>query len=627
MKARLGSMTAGLAVGITLAVAAACAAGAYLYSQRHFQTLLDGARGSALAQAELIRAALEHGMVRQDRSLIEPMIRTFGSEPRVAGVMLLDRTGVVRYASGPVPPGHRFDLHSPTCQACHRLPPEQRASSRVIEAGAGVGADILRTVVPVRNRAACHGCHNPAQKINGIVIFDVDASGIRAAANADLRWMVGTTAGIALLLVAAIATIVRVVVLRRLQRFETTARLIAGGDLARRVPEAGSDTIAWLAREFNVMADSVTGLLGEVSSQRSRLETVINSIDDGIVVLDAKRTVIAANDAFLERTGSVRRDMLGCSCQSAPSGLCGVRDCPTMACLESGERQVRICERRRGDGTVAWEEVHACRISGDSADGGQIVEVWRDITERRAAEARLAESHRLASLGMLASGFSHEMNTPLATVLACVEGIAREIGREGVPLDLSRVVGHAATAREQLLRCRGITQHFLRMSRGQASQGQVVDVGAAIDAVVRLVAPTARGHAVTIEVEPIAPGTLQVRADESDLQQALINLLLNAVQASAGGGTVRLRVTAGDVVTILITDEGVGIAQEEQARIFEPFFSLRRGGTGLGLFVSLNSVRKWGGDIHVHSAAGAGATFEVALPALSGVAPLGAVSA
>jgi signal transduction histidine kinase len=166
------------------------------------------------------------------------------------------------------------------------------------------------------------------------------------------------------------------------------------------------------------------------------------------------------------------------------------------------------------------------------------------------------------------------------------------------------------------------------MSRGQTSQGQAVDVGVALDAVVRLVAPTARAHDVAIDVEATGgPGSLQVRADESDLQQALINLLLNAVQASAGGGTVRLRVTAGDAVRILIADQGVGIAPDMQARIFEPFFSLRDGGTGLGLFVSLNSVRKWGGDIHVVSAAGAGATFEVVLPALVGAVPRHAVGA
>lgn len=615
MSMRLGSTTVGLAVGITFAVGAACAAGAYLYSVRHYETLLDGARSGALAQAELVRGALEHEMLTRDRTLIGSMIRTFGSEPRVAGVMLLDRKGVVRYSSGPIASGNELDLKGPTCQACHQFPPGQRTSSRMIETQ---GSSILRTVVPIRNRTECHACHDPAQRINGIVIFDMDASGIHAAANRDLRWMVGTTAVVALLLVAAIAVVVRLVVLRRLQRFETTARLISEGDLDRRVPTSGSDTISWLAREFNVMADSVTGLLGQVRSQRERLETVINSIDDGIVVLDASRTVIAANDAFIARTGRNRADMVGCSCANAPSGMCGVTDCPTVACLELGERQVRICERTRTDGSIAWEEVHACRIPGDSERGIQIVEVWRDISERRAAEARLAESHRLASLGMLASGFSHEMNTPLGTVLTCIEGIARELRRVNGELDVSHLSEHASIAREQLLRCRGITQHFLRMSRGQTSRADLVDVGAALAAVVRLVEPTARAHGVRLDVGSVDTFRLQVRADESDLQQALINLLLNAVQASTAGGTVTLRVDEGDAVTIRIADHGCGIAPDQQTRIFEPFFSLRHGGTGLGLFVSLNSVRRWGGDIRVRSAPGQGATFEVVLPPAAG---------
>jgi PAS domain S-box-containing protein len=611
MNGRLGGTTVGLAVGITLAVVGACAAGAYLYSIRHFETLLDGARGSALAQAELIRTALEHEMVTQDRRLIGRMIYSFGSEPRVSSVMLLDRKGVVQYSSGPIASGNELSLQAPTCQACHQFPAAQRASSRVIETQ---GSSILRTVVPVRNRAECHACHDPAQKINGIVIFDMDASGMHAAANRDLRWMVGTTAVVALLLVAAIAVVVRFVVLRRLQRFETTARLISEGDLTRRVPASGTDTIAWLAREFNVMADSVTGLVGQVRSQRERLETVINSIDDGIVVLDAKRTIIAANDAFIARTGRTRPDMVGCSCHAASSGMCAVSDCPTVACLDSGERQVRVCERQRPDGSIAWEEVHACRIEGRSTDETQIVEVWRDISERRAAEGRLAESHRLASLGMLASGFSHEMNTPLGTVLTCVEGIARELRRTEEGVDLTRVSEHAAVAREQLLRCRGITQHFLRMSRGQTTQGEVVNVAAALAGVVRLVEPTARAHGVTLDVGPACAARLHVRADESDLQQALINLILNAVQASSRGGTVSLRVDGADAVSIRIADRGCGIAADQQARIFEPFFSLRGGGTGLGLFVSLNSVRRWGGDILVRSTPGEGATFEVLLP-------------
>src|SRR6266568_2310554 len=123
MNVRLGSTTVGLAVGITLAVVGACAAGAYLYSTRHFETLLEGARGSALAQAQLIRGALEHEMLTRDRTLIEGMIKTFGSEPRVTSVMLLDRKGVVRYSSGPIASGNELDLTGPTCQACHQFPP------------------------------------------------------------------------------------------------------------------------------------------------------------------------------------------------------------------------------------------------------------------------------------------------------------------------------------------------------------------------------------------------------------------------------------------------------------------------------------------------------------------------
>lgn len=611
MKLRLTSMTAGLAIGITGAVAVAFAAGAYFYSAHHFQTLLESERSTALAQGELMRVALEHQMIENDRTLIAAMIQSFGKEPRVANVVLLDRTGIVRASSAPTGPPEDFQITSPTCQACHRLPPDQRGSSRVIETRGGT---MLRTVIPFRNREACYGCHDPTHRINGIIILDLDAGGVRAAMNDDLRWMVLGSGALALLLIAAIAVIVRLFVLRRLQKFETTARLIAKGDLDRRVPADGaSDTISWLASEFNTMADSMTGMVGEIRSQRERLETVINSIDDGIVVLDANRKVIAANDAFLHRSGTVREDAVGCFCKDVAPGLCTVTDCPTMACVHTGERQVRICERQTADGAVRWEEVHASPIHGPSGSLVQVVEVWRDITERRASEALLAESHRLASLGMLASGFSHELNTPLATVLMCVEGILRDASLADDP-DWPRVRESATIAREQILRCRGITQQFLRMSRGQSSAPDIVDLQAVAAATGRLIDPTARDHAVTVVVEA-GDRPVHVRADESELQHALINLSLNAVQACSAGGRVTLSVVGGDPARLRIADNGCGIGAEHQKRIFEPFFSLRKGGTGLGLFLSLNFVRRWGGDIVVTSTPGLGSTFEIVLPA------------
>jgi PAS domain S-box-containing protein len=586
-------MTAGLAVGVTAAVVVACTAAAYVYSVHHFQALLESERATALAEGELIRVALEHQMMENDRTLIARMIASFGGQARVEQVVLLDRNGVERYSSGPHPASNHPRIDS------------QSGSSRVIETRGGT---LLRTVIPIHNREPCFRCHDARQPINGILILDYNAAPVRAAMTTDLRWMVAGTGAITLLLVGAIVLVIRISVLRRLQRFETTARLISAGDLERRVPAEGSDTLAWLAREFNTMADSVTGLVGEVRNQRERLETVINSIDDGIVVLDPERSIIAANDAFLERARASREQVLGCSCNQIGPGACTVTDCPTLSCLRSGLRQVRICERQTGSGAVAWEEVHASPILDAAGKLTQVVEVWRDISERRAAEAHLAESHRLASLGVLASGFSHELNTPLATTLMCVEGILRDTdGAE------SHVRESASIARDQLLRCRGITQHFLRMSRGQRSAGDMVDVHAAIAAVARLIDPTAHAHSVTVEVRTCARG-IHVRADEAELQNLLINLLLNAIQASQPGGHVTVTTETGVAARIRVVDEGCGIAPEFRKRIFEPFFSLRPGGTGLGLFLSLNFVRRWGGDILVESAAGTGSTFEVVFP-------------
>lgn len=612
MRLRLTSLAAALTIGITSVVVLAVGAGGFIYSAHHVDELIARDRALAQAQGELMRAALEHQMIENDRTLIGEMVQAFGREPRVRAVMLLDRQGQVRHWSGAPVSADDLRLDGPTCQACHRLPASLRESSRVIDTPGGT---VLRTVIPFPNQEKCHRCHDPQQRINGVMLFDMDASETRTAMTADLRWMVAGSSVLALLLIAALALIVRLIVLRRLQRFETTARLIASGDLNRRVPAEGSDTISWLAEEFNSMADAMGGLVDEVRKQRERLEVVMNSIDDGIVVLDPSRRIIAANDSFLRRAGSSRVDVLGCSCGHTNPMSCTSDQCPTLACLESGERQVRICQRQTPDGRAVCEEVHASPVRSASGALLQVVEVWRDISDRRAAEARLAESHRLASLGLLASGFSHELNTPLGTVLTCVEGILRDArGQDANAGDWKHVRDSASIAREQVLRCRGITRHFLRFARGEQSEADLVDLAPVLSTAARLVEPAAREREVAIALEPVPEGT-RVRANEAELQQAVINLLLNATQASARGGVVTVQATAGRPVRIRVIDRGCGIAAEHQTRIFEPFFSLRAGGTGLGLFMTKAMVRRAGGDITVTSAPEAGSTFEVVLPA------------
>src|SRR5271166_2970834 len=122
MKLRFASMTVGLALGITAAVVVACAAAAYVFSVHHFQSVLDTVHSSALAEGELIRTALEHQMMGNDRTLIAQMIESFGKQARVEQLVVLDRNGVQRYSSKPVSAGNDFRIDSPTCQAFHRDP-------------------------------------------------------------------------------------------------------------------------------------------------------------------------------------------------------------------------------------------------------------------------------------------------------------------------------------------------------------------------------------------------------------------------------------------------------------------------------------------------------------------------
>jgi hypothetical protein len=224
-------------VGVTAAVVLACAGGAFLYSQHHMQSLLETARSTALAEGDLIRVALEHQMIENKRTLIAKMIESFRKQSRggAAGVAGPHRRGALPRRERS--PGLR------TANQLADLPglPPLSARAERIEPG---DRD------PRRQSAAHRDPHpqpggmlrlpRPRYKINGILILDYRTDQLSEAMTRDLRWLVGGTAAITLLLVGAIGVVIRVAVLRRLQRFETTARQIAGGDLAQRVPSGAA---------------------------------------------------------------------------------------------------------------------------------------------------------------------------------------------------------------------------------------------------------------------------------------------------------------------------------------------------------------------------------------------------
>ncbi|MDQ3265398.1 MAG: ATP-binding protein [Myxococcota bacterium] len=270
------------------------------------------------------------------------------------------------------------------------------------------------------------------------------------------------------------------------------------------------------------------------------------------------------------------------------------------------------------DGVMRTVELQTLPIDFDGAPATALVAV--DTTERRELDRRLQMSARLASMGTLAAGVAHELNNPLAFVLANVVYLQEELQRlypGGAPEELDAVVAETLQGAGRLKR---IVADMKAFSRDDVTESAaVVDLRSVVEFSLRLaereIAPRAR---VVTYFQPDLP---PVYGSEARLGQVLINLLVNAAQAIPAGDpagnqvTVRTARSEPGWISVTVTDTGPGILPEHLPRLFDPFFTTKPvgTGTGLGLSVSHGIIKTLGGELRVHSSPGAGATFTVML--------------
>lgn len=610
-------LTSRLAIGITAVVMLPLLLGLYLLSRYEYQHTIDARRTSAELENRILEVALRHQMVKKDSRLMSEILREVGRQADVRRAMVLDHAGVIRVSSREKDIGVRLSGTSPTCMVCHAQTPDTRPRSVVMEERDG---DVLRSVLPIANRPECHQCHDASKKLNGILILDVSLDSVQSQLRADLGRVATTTTVLSLVLLAGVGALLRHLILRRLTRLRRTARSIANGAIGERADAAGDDVIAALATDFNSMADATSALIAEVRDREQQMSGVLNSLDDGLIVLDRGFRIVAANRSISKRLCSYPEAMRGRNCRDAVGHLLPCHDdeaCPTARCLSTGAVQravYQIGESSDGDGRV--HEVYASPVLTDEGSVSQVVEVWRDITERVREEERLAEIERLSSLGVLASGLSHEVNTPLATTLACAEGILGRIDEaDAGPADpgiLHAIRESAAVIREQVLRCRTITSQFLRFARGIPPSIELIDLPQIVLGIISLAQPTARGAGIELELHEDGPVPL-VTANTEVVQHVVLNVLVNAIESfSQPGGTIVVRFVVDRDVRLQIRDTGCGIPADVQRHLFEPFRTRKPRGTGLGLFLSRTFMRRFGGDVRlVDSIVGRGSCIEI----------------
>ena len=296
--------------------------------------------------------------------------------------------------------------------------------------------------------------------------------------------------------------------------------------------------------------------------------------------------------------------------------------------IETGTRQVERLESRFDlpGGGEAITQATVSLVRDPQGGGKYFILVLEDIAERKRLEQDLLEAQKMETVGRLAGGVAHDFNNMLTAIIGYSELLAPRLAGHAV------AQGELQQIREAGDRAKRLTQQLLAFARRQVFEPQVIDVN---DLIRRMEAMLRRviGEQILLDTE-LEPSLPSVRADPGQIEQVLLNLVVNARDASPGGGRILISTrvptardreeheangNGGDWIEMSVTDSGTGMSEEVRAHIFEPFFTTKPQdkGTGLGLATCYGIIKQSGGSIHVDTEQGHGSRFRVWLPAVA----------
>ncbi|MGD2114760.1 MAG: PAS domain S-box protein [Acidobacteriota bacterium] len=369
------------------------------------------------------------------------------------------------------------------------------------------------------------------------------------------------------------------------------------------------------------------GAAEELHQSLARTRSILETAVDGFISIDDRGIVEAVNPAAEEMFGYSEEDLVGRNVKILmPEPWHSEHDDYIDHYLETGERKIigigrEVMGLRKDGSTFPLElAVSEVEVGGQRAFIGTV----RDVSERKRLEEQFLQSQKMEAVGRLAGGVAHDFNTLLSSILGYSEMLADSLP-EGAEGDKPRRA--AAQIRRSAERGAELTRQLLTFSRQERRREELVDLNRVVhglsDMLDRLV-----GEQVEL-VHDLEPRLARVSADPAQLEQVLVNLVVNAVDAMPGGGRITLSSrnlqppgagpdgAGGEgAVQIEVSDTGVGMDESTRRRIFEPFFTTKeRGkGTGLGLSTVYGIVTQNGGGISVETAEGEGTTFRVRLP-------------
>jgi PAS domain S-box-containing protein len=357
----------------------------------------------------------------------------------------------------------------------------------------------------------------------------------------------------------------------------------------------------------------------ELRNKSNELQAIFDSISDGIIVYDHDGRVQHHNQIIPELFAE--EILPGKNCQSIfhPHEATLARECPVERSI-CGERVETSMVYARNNRRTLYLDITATPIKDALSDKHRALVFIRDISEKRLQEMHLIQAEKMSSIGVLATGIAHEINNPLTSVAGCAEALLRRFRddpalRDDVRLDI--FPHYLNVIERESYRCKGIIDRLLSFGRKSDGFSINVDINELLLEIVELIKHQSAYRLVQV-VTTLEEKLPAVNGDPSALRQVFMNLLINAHQAITGKGLVEISTATldNDAITIGVQDTGCGIAKEIIDRIWDPFFTTKEvgKGVGLGLALTYNIVKRHGGKMEVTSSEGKGSLFKVILP-------------
>ncbi|RMD88325.1 MAG: HAMP domain-containing protein [Calditrichaeota bacterium] len=441
-----------------------------------------------------------------------------------------------------------------------------------------------------------------------------------------------------------------------IDKLKREAQVITQGNYQARVEVQTYDEIEELARQFNIMAESLEQREAEITRHREHLEqlvkertralenekdklrVILDNVPSGFLLLDCDLKIVAASAALQPITGKSITDILGQSCHEVIGNehLCSA--CPTENTFRSGRTKTQVIHLQNGEDD-RYLEFTAIPLK-KNGQVEHVLEIITDITERKRLQDRLIHSEKLAVTGEMAAVIAHEMRNSLTSVRMILQLFAENKKLADTDRDSLEV------ALDSLNRMEKVVHDLLQLARPAPMQKAPQKINEVIYDSLELARHQIERKGITLEIN-VADELPEVEIDREHIKEALMNLILNASQAIENQGKIQITCkkrrlpfnlrTLGEVrvlednhegigvkevfikkgtqvVQIEVKDNGCGIPKKYFNRIFDPFFTTKINGTGLGLSFVKRVVNEHGGVIVVQSKVGEGSSFTIYLP-------------